>query len=180
MKSIYSALLLLSLFLTACHSSEPVQTIDPAKRLKIALRSFTDTTTKDTFKVILKGEKPAEMALLFTITPPGQHTPIYTKMLNAKELLNNYKESLDLGKEKKKVQFMEDELNLFFEDENFIEPAVTPTEQSDKNTPDKNFFEELKTSGLNGFKYRTGKESKVYIAWSARDKKVKPYYECCR
>lgn len=178
MKPIYFSLLSLLLF-AACHSDKPAATIDPAKRTETALRSFSDTTKKDTFKLVLKGEKAADMALIFTITPAGSKS-IYTKILNAKDLLNNYKESLDLGKEKKQVQFMEDELHGFFEDENFIEPAVTAAEQPDKNTPDKNFFAELKTSGLNGFKYRTGKESKVYIAWSAKDQKVKPYYECCR
>lgn len=177
MKPLYFFLVPL-LLLAACHPNKPVP-IDPAKRLSITLRSFSDTTKKDTFKIVLKGEKAADMALIFTITPPGSK-PIYTKTLLAKELLNNYKETVDLGKEKKQVQFMEDELHGFFEEENFLEPAVTAQEQPDKNTPDKNFFSELKTSGLNGFKYRTGKESKIYIAWSAKDQKVKPYYECCR
>jgi len=177
MKLIYIALLP-ALFLAACHTNDTAVHIDPAKRIKIALKPFSDTTKQDTFKVILKGDKPSNMALVFTITPAGSKS-IYTKILPAKELLDNYKESVDLGKEKKKVEFMEDELNLFFDEENFIEPAVMPTEQPDKNIPDKNFFAELKSSHVNGFKYRTGKESKVYIAWSNQAQQVKPYYECC-
>ena len=75
---------------------------------------------------------------------------------------------------------MQDEMGLFFDEENFLEPAVTADEQPDKNTPDKNFFTELKQSGVNGFKYRLGKESNLYIAWSQQEKKVKTYYECCK
>nr|WP_199082070.1 hypothetical protein [Pedobacter sp. ASV19] len=74
---------------------------------------------------------------------------------------------------------MTDEFNFFLEDENFLEPAVTSDEIPDQYTADKAFYEELKRSNLNGFKYRISKETKVYIAWSALEKKVKIYYKCC-
>lgn len=179
MKSIYIYLLTLPLFLAACNSSEPSGVHDAASNTKIALRSFSDTTKLDTFRIVLKGDKPKNMELVFTITTQSGHQ-IYTKILKATALLDNYKESIDLGKKKEQLQFMREELSLFFDEENFIEPAVTETEIPDKNTPDKNFFEELKKTGVNGFKYRLGKESKVYIAWSEQDKKVKNYYECCK
>ncbi|MBB6502099.1 hypothetical protein [Pedobacter cryoconitis] len=179
MKRIYSCLLISSLFLAACNSAESGKTKDVTANSKIALRSFRDTTKLDTFKIELKGDHPKNMELVFTITPQDGHQ-IYTKTLKAKELLDNYKESVDLGKTKEQIQFIKEELNLFFDEENFIEPAVTENEKPDNNTPDKVFFEELKKTGLNGFKYRLGKESKVYIAWSEADKKVKNYYECCK
>jgi hypothetical protein len=179
MKPICSCLFIFSLFLASCSNNNKAVQIDPASRIKTALRSFSDTAKLDTFKVILKGDRPKQMELVFTITP-ASGIPVYTKVIKATELLDNYKEDLDLGKEKKQVQFLQEELGLFFEEENFIEPAVTETEEPDKNTPDKNFFTELKRTGVNGFKYRLGKESKVYIAWSAAEGKVKPYYECCK
>lgn len=178
MKRIYISLVILSFFAAACNQTDK-DSIPVTSRSKTAFRSFTDTTKLDTFKLILKGDKPKNMQLVFTITP-ADGKPVYTKILQAKELLDNYKESLDLGKEKKQVKFIEQELDLFFGEENFLEPAVTETEEPDKNTPDKNFFAELKRTGLNGFQYRLGKESKVYIAWSAAEKRVKPYYECCK
>lgn len=119
------------------------------------------------------------MELRFSITPQNG-SPVYSKILKATELLDNYKESVDLGKSKKQVKFIEQELQLFFAEENFLDPAVTDTEEPDKNTPDKNFFAELKSSGVNGFQYRLGKESKIYIAWSNQQKMVLPYYECCK
>jgi len=179
MKRIYSCLLISSLFLAACNSTESGKTKDIAPNSKIALRAFRDTTKLDTFKIELTGDHPKNMELIFTITPQDGH-PIYIKKLKAKELLDNYKESVDLGKTKEQIRFIKEELNLFFDEENFIEPAVTENEKPDNNTPDKAFFEELKKTGVNGFKYRLGKESKVYIAWSEADKKVKNYYECCK
>lgn len=179
MKPTCSALFILSLFLLACNRPEPAAKIDPSSRSKTVLRSFTDTAKLDTFKILLKGDHPKDMELVFTITPDNG-VPVFTKVLKGTELLDNYKESLDLKKEKKQVQFLQEEVGLFFDEENFLEPAVTETEEPDKNTPDKNFFAELKKTGVNGFKYRLGKESKVYIAWSIAEGKVKPYYECCK
>lgn len=178
MKRIFINLSILVLFLSACNSAEPGHHSDSSNS-KTTLRSFTDTSKLDTFKIVLNGDKPKNMELVFTITPENGKA-VYTRVLKTKELIDNYKDELDLGKEKEQVKFMEQELSLFFDEENFLEPAVTENEEADKNTPDKNFFAELKKSGLNGFKYRFGKENKVYIAWSAAEKKTKPYYECCR
>lgn len=175
MKNIYISILLLSACFAGCRQSEPANHTKSA-RSQVTLRSFTDTSKLDTFKIVLQGEKPKDMELVFTITPEGSKT-VYTRVLKTKELIDNYKESIDLSNEKGQIQFMEQELSLFFEDENFLEPAVMENEEPTPNTPDKNFFAELKKSGLNGFKYRFGKENKVYIAWSVIEKKVKPYYE---
>ena len=165
------------LLFAACNSDNQGKQI--GNRTKTAIRPFSDTTKSDTFHIVLNGNKPKDMELVFTIHKAGGGV-IYTQTLKATALLDNYKETLDLDKEKQQIQFMQEELNLFFEDENFIEPAVTETEEADENTPDKSFFAELKKSSLNGFKYRLGKESKVYIAWSEKEKKVKIYYQCCQ
>lgn len=179
MKSTYLYLILPAIFFASCSNADKSNEKSIQPRSTSTLHSFTDTAKLDTFKLVLKGEKPKDMQLIFTITPAGGKA-VYTKIIKAKELLDNYKEGLDLGKEKKQIKFITQELDLFFTEENFLEPAVTETEQPDKNTPDKNFFAELKRTGLNGFQYRLGKESKVYIAWSASEQKAKPYYECCK
>ncbi len=176
MKRIYISFMVMLLF-AACNSDNQGKQI--GNRTKTALRPFSDTAKSDTFRIVLNGNKPKDMELVFTIHKAGGAV-IYTQTLKATALLDNYKETLDLDKEKQQIQFMQEELNLFFEDENFIEPAVTETEEADENTPDKSFFAELKKSSLNGFKYRLGKESKVYIAWSEKEKKVKVYYQCCQ
>ena len=178
MKSICPALFMMILLLSACNSNGPSSRVDPASRVKIAMHSFSDTATKDTFKLVLAGDKPKDMVFTFTIRPADSR-PIYTKVILAKDLLGNYGNELDLDKTKKQIKFLNDEMQLFFQEENFLDPAVTENETPDKNTPDQTFFNELKRSGVAGFQYRLGKESKVYIAWSATSKSVKPYYNCC-
>jgi len=174
----YSFFILL-LFIVSCNSSSEDKQLSDKNHVQTTVQYFSNAIKPDTFRIELQGSKPKEMALLFNITAEGG-APVYAVRILASDLLDNYKESVDLAREKKQKAFMEQELKLFFEEENFLEPAVTEDELADKNTPDKEFFEELRKSSLNGFKYRLGKETKVYVAWSEKEKKVKPYYECCK
>lgn len=68
---------------------------------------------------------------------------------------------------------------FFFDEEHFLEPAVTEDQQPDNNSPDQPFYDELKITHLNGFYYSLGKDKSIYLAWSAKEKKVKIYYQCC-
>lgn len=146
--------------------------------VKQMAKPFSDKLLADTFRVVLSGEKPKDMLLKFTIISHAGEV-IYTRNLQGKELLDAYKETVDLKKRASQVSFIRKEFDLFFEDENFLEPAVTETEEPDQFVPDKAFYAELRQSGLNGFTYRLGQENKVYIAWSSKENKVKIYYKCC-
>lgn len=177
MKAILS-ILMLGLFLSACQSGSQQTNTGQTVNIKTVLRPFSDSVKMDTFKVSLSGNKTENMQITFRILS-FNGKEIYQKVLKATDLINNYKETLDLSKEKDQQHFMTEEFNFFLDDENFLEPAVTAQESPDQYTTDKNFYEELKQSNLNGFKYRISKETKVYIGWSARDQKVKIYYKCC-
>lgn len=165
------------LFLAACNTTP---TTDPNKSsaVKTLTKSFSDTTTLDTFEVSLSGKKPKNMVLTFKIKN-SEGKEIYQQVLQASALLDNYKETVDLGKEKMQRDFMLQELNFFLDEENFLEPAVTADETPDQHTPDEAFYHELKGTSFNGFKYRISKETKIYIAWSEKDQRVKIYYKCC-
>lgn len=146
---------------------------------QVLVKPFSDSLQADTFKVVLEGEKLKDLKMSFTITTAtGQQ--IYHKDFKAMDLIDDYKTSVDLEKERTQISFIKDEYKLFFDEENFLEPAVTENEEPDQHTPDLAFYQELKKSGLNGFKYRSGKENSVYIAWSELEKKVKIYYQCCK
>ena len=140
--------------------------------------AFSDATKLDTFKVALVGKTSKDMQLLFTIKS-FEGKEIYRQEIKTDELLKNYLATADLKKESDKMKFLKEEITYFFEERHFLEPAVTPEEQPDKNVPDHNFYNELKKSGLNGFDYRLGKDNNVYIAWSVKEQKVKIYYKCC-
>lgn len=163
----------LSAFYACQNSAKPLQDIE-----KTTLQPFTDTLKLDTFKVTLKGKSSAEIKLMFTITS-YQGVKIYEKEISGNELLKGYLASIDLKKEDEKIKFLTQEVNGFFDEEHFLVPAVMPNENADKNTPDPAFYEELKQTQLNGFDYRLSKDKKIYIAWSAKEQKVKIYYKCC-
>lgn len=164
--------------LTSCSNSDNQDSIKIDEIAAIAVKPFSDSLKTDTFRVKLMGTEPKEMYLSFTITS-FEGKKIYDIRINAKELFKNY-DVKNLNKKKTQIKFLKDEVDRFLDDENFMEPAVTDQESPDANVPDKSFYEELKKSQLNGFIYRLGKEQKRYIGWSQRDKKVRPYYSCCK
>jgi len=178
MKHILLYLFAFTVLLNACTSPSEKNSSKAPADLITTIQSFSDTVKMDTFKVVLQGENPKDMLLIFSITNfDGKE--IYKKDLKARDLIDNYKETLDLSKEKSQRDFIRDEFNLFFDEENFLWPALTSEQTPDKYAPDKAFFQELQQSDLNGFKYRLSKETNVYIAWSEKEKKVKVYYKCC-
>ncbi|SOD13228.1 hypothetical protein [Pedobacter xixiisoli] len=176
-KFIIPALLTIGL-LYACNSSTDTKDGNAEDFEKTTTFAFSDAIKLDTFKVALVGKDTKDMQLLFTIKS-ADGKEIYRQEIKTNELLKNYIATADLKKESDKMKFLKEEIAYFFEEHHFLEPAVTPDEQPDKNVPDKTFYNELKQSGLNGFDYRLGKDSNVYIAWSAKEQKVKVYYKCC-
>ncbi|RZL25247.1 MAG: hypothetical protein EOO96_23095 [Pedobacter sp.] len=173
-------LLFCTLIITACSQGDKNKTdsIEFKNVNSSIAKSFSDLNSQDTFQIELTGRKPEEMVLNFTIKN-AKGLEIYNTKLKGTELVGNTDPNIDLSKEKDQIIFLKTIANDFFSDDNFLEPAVLPDDKADNNTPDKQLYDELKKSGLNGFKYRLGKENNVYIAWSEKDKKVKIYYKCC-
>lgn len=180
MKRISTILLLSTIAFLACKSNkkEDKGAIEFKNVNQSMAKSFSDLKRLDTFKIELTGRKPEEMVLNFTIKN-ADGKEIYNAKIKGAELLSNTDPNVDLSKEKDQVIFLKTIADDFFSDDNFLEPAVMPEDKADKYTPDKALYEELKKSGLNGFKYRLGKENNIYIAWSEKEQKVKIYYNCC-
>ncbi|RZL48877.1 MAG: hypothetical protein EOP00_08205 [Pedobacter sp.] len=174
MKQSYLLFLFAVLAFTSCKSEKKVEAITE----KTQTFAFSDTVKLDTFKITLTGEKSAEMILKFTIKD-YKGNQIYLKEIKATDLLKSYLASEDLKKENDKIKFLNGQINIFFDEEHFLVPAITEDQELDNNTPDKAFYEELKQTQLNGFYYSLGKDKSIYIAWSIKDQKVKVYYHCC-
>ncbi|WP_316736934.1 hypothetical protein [Pedobacter aquatilis] len=168
------------LILTACQNdnSEKASALEFKNVNQILTKSFSNLNTLDTFKIELTGKKAADIILHFTIKN-NEGKEIFSEDLKGKDLVDNTDPNIDLSKEKAQVLYLKTIANDFFAEDNFLEPAVMPDDKVDNNAPDKALYEELKKSGLNGFKYRLGKESNLYIAWSEKEQKVKVYYKCC-
>ena len=164
----FLAFMVMAIFAACTRSAPTTQT-----EIKTTTSPFTDTVKLDTFKVELQGGKSKTAKLIFKIISfKGEE--IYQTSISADSLI---KDNVKLKTEQDKMNFLQNEVKYFFEEEHFLWPAVMPEEQPDKNVPDKVFYQELKDTQLNGFNYRTGLESKVYIAWSIKEQKVKIYYK---
>lgn len=174
MKKIHLLYFLLLLCFAACKNEKKVEAITQMSKTF----AFSDTLKLDTFKVTLTGEKSEDMVLNFTINNfKGQK--IYQKTITATALLQSYLDSEDLKKDNDKIAFINKQINDFFTEEHFLEPAVTAEQDLDDNTPDEAFYNELKQTQLNGFYFSLGKDKSIYIAWSVKEQKVKIYYQCC-
>lgn len=141
-------------------------------------QSFSSLNNLDTFKIELTGTKSVDMVLHFTITN-SQGKKIYATDINGTDIIKNTDPNVDLVDEKDQIKFLEAVADDFFGEDDFLEPAVLPEDVADNNVPDKHFYDQLKKTGLNGFKYRLGKETNLYIAWDNEAQKVKIYYKCC-
>ncbi|WP_316789271.1 hypothetical protein [Pedobacter frigoris] len=179
MKHVLIYSLLLFSFFASCNSSDSTGIEGVGNTEKTITKPFSDSLKSDTFKVKLDVNSPKETRLIFTVTS-FEGKLIYEEDIKADDLFKNYDATIDLKKKKNQIKFLNEELDRFFDEENFMEPAIMENEVPDQYVPDKDFYEELKKSGLNGFIYRLGKENKIYIGWSAKDKKVKTYYNCCK
>ena len=177
-KFILPALLLIASFYACTQTSSEKTDSNTDDLEKTTTFAFSDTVKLDTFKVALIGTNSKDMQLLFTIKS-FEGKEIYKQEIKTSELLKNYVATAEMKKESDKMKFLKEEIAFFFEDRHFLVPAIMPDEQPDKNVPDKAFYNELKQSGLNGFDYRLGKDHNIYIAWSAKEQKVKIYYKCC-
>lgn len=175
MKSTFFSVFLCLLMAAACTDQPEKHTADAGATEKNFTALFSDTLQADTFKVTLTGKDSKSSVLIFRVVN-AKGKEIYQAQISGAELL---KANQKLKTEADRMQYLKKEVNYFFEEEHFLEPAVMPDEQPDKNVPDTSFYNELKNTGLNGFNFRTGAESKVYIGWSGKEQKVKVYYKCC-
>lgn len=179
MRKIAFTLFISSLIFIACQSDQQTNTSVETKNVNQNIaKAFSKLEQLDTFSIELIGTKPQEMKLIFTIKDPDGKE-IYNTTLNGKELVENTDPNLNLSKEKAQITFLKTIADDFFAEDNFLEPAVMPEDKADQFVPDKTLYEELKKSGLNGFKYRLSKDKNIYIAWSEKEQKVKIYYSCC-
>lgn len=179
MRNVMLFVLFGTLALSACNTDHKKENSIEFKDVNQGIaKSFSDLKTLDSFKIELIGRKPEKMVLIFTIKKASGEE-IYNTKIRGTELLGSTDPNIDLSKEKDQIVFLKTIADNFFSDDNFLEPAVMPEDKPDNYTPDKVLYEELKKSGLNGFKYRLGKENNLYIAWSEKEHKVKIYYNCC-
>lgn len=94
MKNYLIPILLVFGILSSCTSGH--ETTSSAEN-HIVLKPFSDSIKIDTFKVALKGDAVKDMTIQFSITAYDGKL-IYSKDFKAKDLIDNYKSTVDLKK----------------------------------------------------------------------------------
>jgi hypothetical protein len=106
-----------------------------------------------------------------------------TELLNEEfpsYLLIDYGFEGDVNSVKDREDYLKRRIKDFFNDRNFLYPAVKQDENYDEDYSDKDIWDEIKSDHtIVGFSYLIGEEDSRKIAFSKKKKKVVMYFNCC-
>jgi hypothetical protein len=139
---------------------------------------FSSLESKDLFKIELMGEDILNSQVKFEILD-SEMKLIYEVSFGALELLG-YQIKSNANKNEKE-DFIISRLNHFFDQTNFIEPAIDTTEYDpeDYDLIDISIWNQIKKDGSIGFYYILGEEDMVWIVFLKTSKKIIKYKSCC-
>ncbi|MER2998548.1 hypothetical protein [Pontibacter populi] len=173
----------LCLLLIACSTKERQEEAKAQEvstniiKQSVKQHAFSDPATKDTFKVTLEGDSVQTAKVTFEIhNSKGEQ--IYLEQFDAIDLIN-----YDLPENANPAdwdKFILNRIDTFFEEENFVTPAIQSGMEFDPYYADETAWEDIKSdSNSIGFYYLLGKEDGRWIAYSEALQKVVMYFNCC-
>jgi len=141
------------------------------------LHNFSSPANKDTFKIVVTGSSIREGTVHFQIVTHDNRI-IYDEKFTTDWFLD-YGADGDTT-ELQKENYITTRINNFFNEENFLQPAIKKTDRYDADYSDRKNWEDIKSdASAVGFKYLVGKEDGRRIAYSKQWQKVVLYYNCC-
>ena len=139
---------------------------------------FSQIDKKDEFYICIRGKSIVEGRVIFKIVRSDK-TVILEKEFPT-YLLMNYGFDGDLNSIKDREKYMISRIEEFFNEKNFLYPAIKKDEQFDQDYSDKETWDEIKSDQTAiGFSYLVGEEDGRKIAFSKKQKKVVMYFNCC-
>jgi hypothetical protein len=142
------------------------------------MHSFSQMDNKDEFYICIKGESIIEGKMIFKITKSDG-----TELLNEEfpsYLLIDYGFEGDVNSVKDREDYLKRRIKDFFNDRNFLYPAIKTDENFDEDYSNKDIWDEIKSDDtIVGFSYLIGEEDSRKIAFSKKKKKVVMYFNCC-
>lgn len=138
---------------------------------------FSSHETLDTFKIWIEGESLLNSDVHFEIINSDKEK-IYSVVFKSYLLLNYdiSSDTIDFAKE----TFIKTRISKFFNEENFISPAIKDGETFYSDYSDKTIWDEISADKNSvGFIYLIGEEDKRSIAYSKKQKKAVIYFNCC-
>ncbi|MEN6354741.1 MAG: hypothetical protein ABFD02_14925 [Bacteroidales bacterium] len=138
---------------------------------------FSSLENLDTFKIYIIGNSLLESTVhLEIIDSSGKK--IYSEKFKSYLLLNFDIDSdtTDLAKE----NFIKNRIANFFNEDNFIAPAIGDKEEYDSAYSQKDIWDDIHSDRKAiGFRFLIGEEDGRSIAYSRNFKKVVMYFNCC-
>ena len=140
---------------------------------------FSHPDKLDTFIVYIKGKTILDGEVTFIIKD-FNGVEIFKETFPSKYLIDFGLDNGSSESENNKTIYIEQRITKFFEEENFIEPAIKLNEEYIEDYSDKAVWEDIHSDQTSiGFHYLLGEEDNRLIAYSKKMKKVVIYFNCC-
>mgnify|MGYP006253084003 CR=1 FL=1 len=174
---LFNFLIVFIIFFTACKETKN-QGDD--KYSVTHTRLFSNSTNKDTFKLKVKGDDILKSRIFFTITT-SKGDVIHTESFDGYSLIDyRLTEEKANPNDDDRRAYIQQRMQHFFDDENFLVPAIKAEEEFESQYSNKAFWEDIKNdNNAVGFYYLIGEEDGRSIAYSKKMKKVVMYFNCC-
>jgi hypothetical protein len=140
--------------------------------------AFSDNKEKDEFLIYVIGETIYEGTAIFQIT--NQKGVVIHKENFPAHFLIGYGFTGDRNSVREMEEYIVERLNDFFDEQNFIYPAIRSEENFDEDYSNKEIWEDIQSDPTAiGFYYLIGEEDGRRIAYSKKNGKVVMYHNCC-
>lgn len=163
----------------ASDSVQPNAAVDSGNVMRSVIRTheFSDPVKADTFKLLVSGENLMEAVVDFQIISASGKV-IYSERFESAFLLASVSDMpVDSVTQ---ISYINERINSFFDNDNFIQPAIAKEMVFDPNYSDRKIWDEVKsTKNPIGFKYLLGKEDGRRIAYLPKSGMVRVYFNCC-
>ena len=158
--------------------SEAIKIEDSILIEQRVMHAFSQIDKKDEFYVCIKGESIVEGKMIFKIISHNgteilkEEFPSY--------LLMDYGFEGDINSIKDREDYMKIRIEEFFNENNFINPAIAVDDKFEADYSDKEIWDDIKSDPTAiGFYYLIGEEDGRRIAFSKKTGKVVMYFNCC-
>lgn len=141
------------------------------------LHEFSSPVEKDSFKIQLTGRSINEGEVSFEIKSKHGHI-ILDETFPATYLLDYGLKANPT--EEETADYIKERIDKFFDESNFINPAISRQDSFDADYSEKQIWEEVLADTTSvGFYYLVGEEDGRHITYSKRLRKAVVYFNCC-
>ena len=188
----YLYFLLITAFVLSCKKrtkhSDSFQTIEEKSTflgdsslllLKERRRPFSSLDSKDLFQLKVEGNKILSAVVIFKIFN-SVGDKVYEDRFNAFDLVNREELELQNPSEDERSAYIKKRIEHFFDEDNFLTPAIDPKAEYIENIESKAVWDSLRKDKVSiGFEYKLGIKDLKKISYSKKLKKVVVYFNCC-